>query len=532
MRDRSTDLFRKITGSRRLLSVCIAAGLLVLICVFTFLILAFSGKDSVPSDLSGFNRKGIRIGVPEGYIFGDAVKRALPEADAVYFPDRDEVYRALAGGMIDAAADDEPIIRAILRSSDVFTLIDGYLEPSDYSLVFPKDEQGELHSRQYSAYIEKLAASGALGALDDKWFGNDPEGRTSEDASLLPAENGLLVFAFDTSNIPFAYLSAGRPVGYDIDLAIGFCREYGYGLSFAQTDFDEMLRGTAAGRYDAGCGAITITRDREEFLNFGAADYSGGISLCTAVPAESGRAPGPFARIRRSFRNTFLEEGRYKLFFGGLLTTVLIVVSAVLIGTPLALLSYIITRRTNFFLRGLLRAVIWLLGSIPAIMLIIPIYYRYYRDLARGGVIAAIIGFSLVFAEDVFRIIVRNGKSVRCTVRFENDADTLAAAGIEAEETVESAEYAYRLEFIDTKEFFRLLQSENGADILTDYRDRIVSMLKMTSVVGYIAVQDLTKVYDIIRSESYEVLLPLFTVTIAYFLLIRLITWLFKRVTQ
>ncbi|MBO5999246.1 MAG: transporter substrate-binding domain-containing protein [Lachnospiraceae bacterium] len=531
MRDKLASLYIKITGSRRLLAGCIAAALLIVICLVTVLTVILSGNSAVPSKLSDFDRKGIRIGVPEGYIFGDSVKRELPKAEAVYFETRDEVYRALAGGMIDAAADDEPIIRAILRSSDIFTLIDGYLEPSDYSLVFPKDEQGELHSRQYSEYIEKLSASGALSALDQKWFGDDPEGRTSEDASLLPAENGLLVFAFDTSNIPFAYLSAGRPVGYDIDLAIGFCREYGYGLSFAQTDFDEMLRGTAAGRYDAGCGAITITREREEFLNFGAADYSGGISLCTAVPVDGGRAPGPFAYIRRSFRNTFLEEGRYKLFFGGLLTTILIVVSAVLIGTPFALLSYIITRRTSFFLRGLLRALIWLLGSIPAIMLIIPIYYRYYRDLAHGGIIAAIIGFSLVFAEDVFRIIVRNGKAVKYTIRFDDITDDLAAAGIDSTETVESAEYAYRLEFIDTKEFFRLLWSENGADIWTDYRDRIISMLKMTSVVGYIAVQDLTKVYDIIRSESYEVLMPLFAVTIAYFLLIRLVTLIFKRLT-
>ena len=164
-------------------------------------------------------------------------------------------------------------------------------------------------------------------------------------------------------------------------------------------------------------------------------------------------------------------------------------------------------------------------------MLIIPIYYRYYRDLAHGGIIAAIIGFSLVFAEDVFRIIVRNGKAVRYTIRFDDITDDLAAAGIDSTETVESAEYAYRLEFIDTKEFFRLLWSENGADIWTDYRDRIISMLKMTSVVGYIAVQDLTKVYDIIRSESYEVLMPLFAVTIAYFLLIRLVTLIFKRLT-
>ena len=47
-----------------------------------------------------------------------------------------------------------------------------------------------------------------------------------------------------------------------------------------------------------------------------------------------------------------------------------------------------------------------------------------------------------------------------------------------------------------------------------------------TSIVGYIAVQDLTKMSDIIRSRSYEAFLPLILSTLIYFMLARVITTL------
>ena len=44
-------------------------------------------------------------------------------------------------------------------------------------------------------------------------------------------------------------------------------------------------------------------------------------------------------------------------------------------------------------------------------------------------------------------------------------------------------------------------------------------MVKMTSIVGYITVQDLTKVSDIIRSRTYEAFFPLIVTAVIYFLI-------------
>ena len=50
-----------------------------------------------------------------------------------------------------------------------------------------------------------------------------------------------------------------------------------------------------------------------------------------------------------------------------------------------------------------------------------------------------------------------------------------------------------------------------------------LALLNDTSIVGYIAVQDLTKMSDIIRSRSYEAFFPLIVTTLIYFILARII---------
>ena len=47
----------------------------------------------------------------------------------------------------------------------------------------------------------------------------------------------------------------------------------------------------------------------------------------------------------------------------------------------------------------------------------------------------------------------------------------------------------------------------------------LISLMKGTAVVGYIAVADLTKAGDVIRSTTYEAYVPLLTVTVAYLLM-------------
>jgi polar amino acid transport system substrate-binding protein len=55
--------------------------------------------------------------------------------------------------------------------------------------------------------------------------------------------------------------------------------------------------------------------------------------------------------------------------------------------------------------------------------------------------------------------------------------------------------------------------------ILPVYKGEFISMVKMTSIVGYVAVQDLTKASDIIRSRTFDAFFPLIMVAVLYFLI-------------
>ena len=66
--------------------------------------------------------------------------------------------------------------------------------------------------------------------------------------------------------------------------------------------------------------------------------------------------------------------------------------------------------------------------------------------------------------------------------------------------------------------------------MLPAYKGETVSLLKATAIVGYIAVQDLTKMGDIVRSRTYEAFFPLIAVTVIYFLLEGILRFLISHI--
>ena len=55
--------------------------------------------------------------------------------------------------------------------------------------------------------------------------------------------------------------------------------------------------------------------------------------------------------------------------------------------------------------------------------------------------------------------------------------------------------------------------------------NEFISLLKETSISGYIGLMDLTKGGDIIRSNTYEAFLPLIAVAIIYLVLVMLLSF-------
>ena len=56
-----------------------------------------------------------------------------------------------------------------------------------------------------------------------------------------------------------------------------------------------------------------------------------------------------------------------------------------------------------------------------------------------------------------------------------------------------------------------------------NYTNMIVELIRSTAIVGYVAVQDLTKVGDLGRSRTYDAFFPLIAVAVIYIILAELV---------
>ena len=68
--------------------------------------------------------------------------------------------------------------------------------------------------------------------------------------------------------------------------------------------------------------------------------------------------------------------------------------------------------------------------------------------------------------------------------------------------------------FTRTQTFGFIILPQMIQRILPVYKGEFISLVKMTSIVGYIAVQDLTKASDIIRSRTFDAFFPLIMVAV------------------
>ena len=133
-------------------------------------------------------------------------------------------------------------------------------------------------------------------------------------------------------------------------------------------------------------------------------------------------------------------------------------------------------------------------------LLLVPRMFLYYVVLSSvkvSGLVAAVVGFSLVFGAGVCGMLQTGVGAVG-----HRQAEAAAALG-----------------YADRAALFRIVLPQTVAHVTGAYRTQVIELLKATAVVGYVTVQDLTKMGDIVRSRTYEAFFPLIAVSVLYFVL-------------
>ena len=81
-------------------------------------------------------------------------------------------------------------------------------------------------------------------------------------------KKGTMVIATSPDFPPFEYLEDGQVVGIEIDILNAVAEKLGVTLEIQQMDFDSVVPGVQAGKFDVGVSGITATETRKKNVDF------------------------------------------------------------------------------------------------------------------------------------------------------------------------------------------------------------------------------------------------------------------------
>ena len=462
-------------------------------------------KDSDVPSYTDYAQKSIAI--LTGSSFSGLVDRVLPEAKKVFLDTTSDTLLALKTNKVDATVLDEPVARSVVAQDHELMIADGYLDKCDFAYAFAKNEEGKKMCDDISSFVQNLKESGKLEQLQNKWFDSVPSESLMEvNPNELKNINGTLrVGGFDYP--PFVIQGKEMVFGYDIDILALFALENGYDLEFVNLNSASLIAALQSNKCNIATTALAVTEERAEQVYFSEPNYSGGVVL--AIRRENTGSESFLNSLIDSFNKTFIREDRYKLFLQGIGTTLLITLLSVLFGTILGFIIFLLCHKGNVFANWLAKLFSTIMTGLPIVVLLMILYYVVFGNSSISGAAVSIIGFSLVFSAEVFSMM---NNAVKAVDYGQNEA-------------------AYALGYGYWSSFFRYILPQAIPHFLPPYRGSLVSLVKATAIVGYVAVQDLTKMGDIVRSRTYEAFFPLIAIAIIYFVLGRLLVFIINRLT-
>ena len=207
--------------------------------------------------------------------------------------------------------------------------------------------------------------------------------------------------------------------------------------------------------------------------------------------------------FKARFIMNFIKDDRWHYIADGLKVTLIVTFCAVLIGVVLGFLLAIV--RSPYDKTGKLKLLnlicqiyITVIRGTPVVVQLLIIYFVIFASVDVSKTIVAILAFGMnssAYVAEIFRsgiMAVDNGQ-------FE--------AG-------RSLGFNYRQTMI------YIIMPQAFKNVLPALGNEFIVLLKETSVAGYIALQDLTKGGDIIRSRTYDALMPLMAVAIIYLVMV------------
>ena len=212
-----------------------------------------------------------------------------------------------------------------------------------------------------------------------------------------------------------------------------------------------------------------------------------------------------------TFYLNFIAEERWKYLTGGLRNTLIITFFACLLGIVLGFLVSMI--RVTYERTGKMKLpnaictlYLTVIRGTPVVLQLLIIYFVVFGSVRIDKILVAVLAFGInsgAYVAEIFR-------------------SGIMAVDQGQMEAGRSLGFNYR------ETMWYIIMPQALKNVLPALCNEFIALLKETSVSGYLAIQDLTKGGDIIRSQTWSAYMPLLAVAAIYLAIVLIFTRLTK----
>ena len=446
--------------------------------------------------------KDQKIGVMLGSVHDRFAHKRYPQAEILQYKSLPDVMLGVKSEKVNVGLFVDVTLKELLKTNPDIGVIGEPFEIMPVAFGFNK--KNEELQQKFNTFFKSIKANGIYDDMIDRWM---KKGNTTMPQIDTPNKNGLLVAGhISDAGLPFVTVKDNENIGLNIELAKRFAEYLGKDIRFDDMEFGSLIPAVSAGKIDFVATTLMITEERKQKINFADPFYQIGISafalkknILDSKQSETkqNERPSFFQGVIDSFESNIIQEKRYLLLWDGLKTTILISILATIFGTLLGGVVCYMRMSKNVLLNIPAKIYISIIRGTPVLVILMLIFYVVFGSVNINPVIVAMIAFGMNFGAYVAEI-------------FRSGIEGIDKGQMEA---------GIAMGFNKVKTFIYIILPQTIQRVLPVYKGEFISLVKMTSIVGYIAVQDLTKASDIIRSRTFDAFFPLIMVAILYFLI-------------
>lgn len=218
-----------------------------------------------------------------------------------------------------------------------------------------------------------------------------------------------------------------------------------------------------------------------------------------------------FGELKAQFILNFITDDRWMSLLRGLFVTLKITFFAVILGFVLGFSVAIVrnvyenTKKLKI-LNFICNVYLTVIRGTPVVVQLLIIYFVIFSSIRIDKSIAAILAFGI------------NSGAYQAEI-FRSGINSIPKGQMEAGRS---------LGFSYAQTMVNIIMPQAIKNVLPTLGNEFIVLMKETSVAGYIALEDLTKAGDVIRSRTYSAMMPFLAVALLYLIMVMFFTYLLK----